>query len=508
MKTFKLKNLLKPVKLANQSVKNFFRGINIFIIGVMLFTGILPLVVLAVTDYYYFSNTMVRNEINDLQIRAVVLEDEMSGYPTMDKAKENGVFAQYSKYASLNALRIRVMDRNYQVIFDSYEQEVGRFLVNPRAIEAMTTLKSVSNDENITGVIETAVPVMNMNGELQGIFLVSSDITEVNTNLRQLTDRTHLVVIMLAIMLMIFCFVITRLISRKFTNLQTTLDEVADGHTDVRLKKVWPSEYARLATSFNEILDNANKTDESRQEFVSNVSHELKTPMTSMKVLADSLNGQQDVPVELYQEFMQDIAKEIDRENQLIENLLALVRMDKSVAKLNITSVNVNNLMQNTVRRLNPIASKKNIELMFESYRPVVAEIDEIKFTQVITNLIENAIKYGKEHGWVHITLNADYQYMFITVEDNGIGIPEESQNRIFDRFYRVDKARSRETGGTGLGLSIVKGIVLQHHGSIKVYSEEADETTGTEGGTTFTVRIPLNYAKTVMNPAKEVHGD
>jgi signal transduction histidine kinase len=118
-----------------------------------------------------------------------------------------------------------------------------------------------------------------------------------------------------------------------------------------------------------------------------------------------------------------------------------------------------------------------------------VAEIDEVKFTQVISNLVENAIKYNEIDGWVHVSLNADYQYFYMRVEDSGIGIPKESKELIFERFYRVDKARSRETGGTGLGLAIVKNIILMHHGTIKMHSEEGV-------GTTFTVRIPLNYVE------------
>ena len=236
-------------------------------------------------------------------------------------------------------------------------------------------------------------------------------------------------------------------------------------------------------------MDKASAQDESRQEFVSNVSHELRTPITSIKVLADSLNMQDDVPVELYKEFMQDITKEIDRESKIIEDLLSIVRMDKAVSTLNITSVNVNELLEMVLTRLKPIAEKKNIEILFESFRPVVAEIDEVKFSQVISNLVDNAIKYNNIDGWVHVSLNADYQYFYIRVEDSGIGIPQESQDMVFERFYRVDKARSRQTGGTGLGLSIVKKIILMHHGTIKLHSEEGS-------GTTFTRRIPLNYVE------------
>ena len=192
--------------------------------------------------------------------------------------------------------------------------------------------------------------------------------------------------------------------------------------------------------------------EDSRQEFVSNVSHELKTPITSMKVLADSLLAQDDVPVELYKEFMSDIAEEIDRENKIISDLLSLVKMDKKSSDINIQETNINQLIELILKRLRPIAAKHNIDLVLESFKPVLAEVDETKLTLALSNLVENGIKYNQEDGWVHVSLNVDNKYFYVKVEDSGMGIPEEDQEHIFERFYRVDKSHSREIGGTGLG--------------------------------------------------------
>ena len=229
--------------------------------------------------------------------------------------------------------------------------------------------------------------------------------------------------------------------------------------------------------------------DESRQEFVSNVSHELKTPLTSMKVLADSINSMPDAPIELYQEFMEDITNEIERETKIINDLLSLVKMDKSAADLNITTVNINELLEQILKRLQPIADRQQVELVLESFRPVTADVDEVKLTLALSNLVENAIKYNKIDGtgWVHVSLNADHQYFFVKVEDSGMGIPEDSLEHIYERFYRVDKSHSREIGGTGLGLAITRNSIIMHRGAIKVYSVLGE-------GTTFDVRIPLNY--------------
>ncbi len=248
------------------------------------------------------------------------------------------------------------------------------------------------------------------------------------------------------------------------------------------------TEVKNMVTAMNEILAKAQVLENSRQEFVSNVSHELKTPMTSMKVLADSLLQQgETVPAELYREFMNDIVAEIDRENVIISDLLSLVKLDKKAAKLEISSVNINELLEMIMKRLKPIAGQRNIELILESFRPVTAEIDEVTLTLALSNLIENAIKYNQDDGWVRVSLNADHKYFYVKVADSGIGIPEESIEHIFERFYRVDKSHSREIGGTGLGLAIARNAIVMHRGAVKVYSEE-----GT--GTTFTVRVPLNY--------------
>ena len=160
--------------------------------------------------------------------------------------------------------------------------------------------------------------------------------------------------------------------------------------------------------------------------------------------------------------------------------------MDKSEAELNISQSNIYTLVEQILKRLRPIANKQKVELIFESIREVTADVDEMKLSLAITNLVENAIKYNKEDGWVRVTLDADHKFFYIKVSDSGIGIPEEAQDRIFERFYRVDKSRSKATGGTGLGLAIVKHIALLHDAKIDLQSQ-----VGT--GTTIRVTFPKN---------------
>ena len=171
------------------------------------------------------------------------------------------------------------------------------------------------------------------------------------------------------------------------------------------------------------------------------MSHELKTPITSVKVLAESLISQEEVPVELYQEFMVDINSELERMNKIINDLLSLVKMDKNASEVNIRETNVNELVESILKQLQPIADGRNIEMIFESVRPVTAQIDEVKLGMAFRNLIENAIKYNYDDGWVRVSLNADHKFFYLKVSDSGVGIPEELQDNIFERFYQIGRA-------------------------------------------------------------------
>ena len=296
--------------------------------------------------------------------------------------------------------------------------------------------------------------------------------------------------ITMTLVVLVLAFLLGFVMVKPFQRITRSISAVTEGYDDDYLKEYAYTETRALSDAFNKMLGRMKVLDDSRTEFVSNVSHELKTPLTSMKVLADSLLTQEEVPPELYKEFMGDLSEEIERENKIINDLLSLVKMDKTANTantMNITSENINALVERILKRLRPIAATRNIEVVFESFRPVTAEVDEVKLSLAISNLVENAIKYNKEDGWIHVSLNADHKYFYLEVADSGIGIPEESMEHIFERFYRVDKSHSREIGGTGLGLAIARSAVVMHRGAIKAYSQIGE-------GTTFTVRIPLTY--------------
>ena len=395
--------------------------------------------------------------------------------------------SEVEQLASLLEGRIMVVDKNFRICKDTYEMEENRYLMTADVLRVMGG-EATSPHKLQEQYAEMFYPVMDSNKEsITGVICVIASCQDINATVAYMEEKRETATLLTVIILLAISYVISFFFTRRYKQFNKSVHHIADGHTDERLEEIGYTEMRETARAVNEILDRTQMLEDSRQEFVSNVSHELKTPITSIKVLAESLLMQPEAEAALYREFLSDIVEEIDRENTIINDLLSLVKVDKKVAKMNIEKVNINELIDSIIKRLKPIAAKREIEIGFEPFRPVSADIDPVKLTLAMSNLIENAIKYNKDNGWVHVYLNADHKYFYFKVEDSGEGISEEHQEQIFERFYRVDKARSRETGGTGLGLAITREVTLLHKGAIKVHSVPGE-------GTTFTMRIPLTY--------------
>ena len=388
---------------------------------------------------------------------------------------------------------------------DTYSISEGKTIISEEVIRCFKGESTTRYDKE-NGYIEMTIPIEAPSSgknqttqadagkkpeqsQVVGVMLASVSTDSIATTMEILNRKALIIEIVMIICIFGVAVGFSSILVKPFNRVTQAITEVKDGFTDEPIAVPDYIETEHIIDAFNQLLTQMKVIDDSRQEFVSNVSHELKTPLTSMKVLADSLMQQEDAPLELYQEFMQDIANEIERENKIINDLLSLVKMDKTAAQMNITAVDINELIESVLKRLRPIARLRDVEVTFESIRPVTAEIDEVKITQVFTNLVENAIKYNKEHGWVKVLLDADHQFFTVEISDSGIGIPEADYDHIFERFYRVDKSHSREIGGTGLGLAITRNAILLHRGSVKVASTEGE-------GTSFTVKIPLTYVR------------
>lgn len=388
---------------------------------------------------------------------------------------------------SLSA-RVMIVDTDYRVAYDSFRLLKDTYIMNNDIYEIMKG----DRDERLVreqSYIEYMFPVMNREGYIDDVAVIAVSLESMENERGYLSYRANILICIFMVIGVLTAFFISYMAVRDTRKIKSQLVNMKDGFLgQISSDGLW-REAGSVVDNMNGIFAKSQLLEESRQEFVSNVSHELKTPITSMKVLSESILMQDNVPVEMYREFMNDIVLEIDREAQIISDLLTLVKTDKGSDSLNIERVDINELMEVILKRLTPLAEKRSIEITFESFREVEADIDKVKFTLAISNLIENGIKYNVDGGWIRVSLNADHKNLYIKVADSGVGIPEDCVEHIFERFYRVDKARSRDTGGTGLGLAISKNIIVMHKGIINVYSEPGK-------GTTFTVRVPMNYVK------------
>lgn len=465
----------------------YLKSLKFRIFLLIILFGIAPTFLLRTGILSVYEKRAVNTRTVDITSQAKLLASQIVANNYLQDTSSKNITTQLDQLSTIYDGRVMLIDSSFTIVKDTYALDEQKTILSEEVMQAYNgeTVQKYDADNHY---IEMTFPMHDKSGKnVIGVMLVSVSTDSIAATLAILKQYALMIQFLVAVIVVIAGFAVSTAFVRPFRRLTKSIKDVQDGYEADFISVNSYSETETMSAACDEMLRRLQTLDESRQEFVSNVSHELKTPLTSMKVLADSLMGQEDIPVELYREFMTDIGAEIDRENKIINDLLSLVKMDKSAGNINITSVQINELLERIMKRLRPIAQKQNVELVMESFRPVVAEVDEVKLTLALTNLIENAIKYNNPDGWVHVSLNADHQNFFVTVEDNGIGIPKEAQNRIFERFYRVDKSHSREIGGTGLGLAIARNAIIMHRGAIKVHSMEGE-------GTTFTVRIPLTY--------------
>ena len=483
-------------KILNKFI--FLKSLKTRIFLILLVVGLIPCVSMRYAILRNYEQRAVSVRTSDITTQLRILANHLITYHYLQDTSSEVINAEIDQLSSLYNGRVMIINSDLRIVKDTYGISENKTMISEEVVRCAKG-ESANRYDRDNGYIEMTIPITETvsyggfnNTEdrteiVRGVMLVSASTDTIMVTLDILSRRALIIEMIVILATFVVSVMAAQVLIKPFEKITAALGNAQEGYTNDPISVTDCLETEHIGDAFNKILGRMKVLDDSRQEFVSNVSHELKTPITSMKVLADSLISQNDVPLEVYQEFMEDITKEIEREDKIITDLLSLVKMDRTVADLNITEVDMNVLVELIMRRLRPIAQKRDVEVVYESVRPVIAAVDEVKITLVISNLVENAIKYNKEHGWVKVTLDADHQFFTVEVADSGIGIPEESVDQIYERFYRVDKSRSREIGGTGLGLAIARNAVLMHRGSIRVESIEGE-------GTTFTVRIPLSY--------------
>lgn len=463
----------------------------------------LPLFILGIFVIPFYADRNIKKNVTKIQSQAQLIVNQIRTTGYLENPTIEFINTELVALGNAYSGRILITDSSLNVVKDTYGIDEGKTILWENAISSLNGNSNTFYDKKNSVVIVT-VPIYSLTNEMEssnsdnnalslipskkvaGILIITHSIDDI------LQDSIFIrnLILDITVIVSVLGIVVAIVMSNKFSNQIKKLGEYIHSVRETKKKTNYVPKYMELKAALSEFEKFKEKTEsleQSRQEFVSNVSHELKTPLASVKVLADSLTSFPDAPIDMYKEFMTDITAEIDRETKIINDLLSLVKLDRKAAALNIEQISLNDMIESILKMLKPLAEKSGVDLVIESFRPVMCDADPVKLSLAIMNLVENGIKYNKKNGAVHVTLNSDKNYAYIRVEDTGIGMPKDALNHIFERFYRVDKSHSKEIGGTGLGLSIVKEIIALHGGEIKVSSIE-------DIGSVFDIRMPLRY--------------
>ena len=482
-------------------IKTFLYSIRWKILIAYLLIISIAFSVVAATLIQLVGDYMFNQRVRDDQRVAENLSSIMS--EALSSLDANAMLLSALDASSEGLSRVLVLDRYGVVQVDAYSELNGRRFENAEAITVLNgggadygfydtddtgaiarpaALTSLTGVRAMTGLY--AAPIYN-DGDLIGVLVYISQAQEIYESLRTLRGQTLLWMLLVAASALIISMFVVRTITRPIGELSAGISRMSRGDLSSRVEVRGKNEFAQLASAFNSMCERLEKLDMSRNQFVSNASHELKTPLSTMKILLETLLYQDAYDPQMQKEFLTDINKEIDRLNRIVSDLLTLVNIDSDGIHLNASELRLRDVVTEQVKRLSPLARERGIELSCLIRDPCETVGDSLKLQQVFYNVIDNAIKYTPRGGEVHVELSRVGKRAVVRVEDTGIGIPAEDLPHIFDRFYRVDKARSRETGGTGLGLSIVRQIVLLHNGDIRAESEE-------NKGSTFIIELPI----------------
>ncbi|MBQ7985841.1 MAG: HAMP domain-containing protein, partial [Clostridia bacterium] len=335
--------------------------------------------------------------------------------------------------------------------------------------------------------MSVAVPLIDNGKTVGAVYLVES-LYDIDMTIAGIRNNLVVFGIIISILVAMLSLGLSLMTTAPIDNFISVSKEFSKGNFNVKAKEKGPLELVEMAKALNYMSTELDEYEQNRKKFVSDVSHELKTPLATIKLICDSIVTADNTNFEMVQDFLGDLSDEVDRLTRIVERLLTLTKMDSNQNNLSATPVDFVVMLNAIIRKLSPNAEAKNIALYsdysVEALAPMLLDYDKI--WEAIYNIVDNAIKYTPEGGHVKLGLELLGKNVLVKIEDNGPGIPDENKDKIFERFYRLDDSRARDTGGTGLGLAIAKEAVVLHGGAIKV--EDAPD-----GGSVFMISVPYN---------------
>lgn len=413
--------------------------------------------------------------------KAQLAASEISNAEVMNAATVSSVVSQMD---SLRATRLVVTDYAGLVLYDSLENRssASHYALFPEIIQALEG-NNVFTGQYHSGALESrvATPIFSYRSLIGCVYMMEYDTTQ-GALIASLQKNILTITLVLETVVLLFSLAFSKAFSKRLRRILSSMRIIREGDYSHKVFMGGHDELTYLGKEFNDLTDRLQDSERTQRQFVSDASHELKTPLASIKLLTDSIL-QNDMDSETVREFVSDIGDEADRLNRMSEKLLSLTRVNSEYGG-NCEIVYMAPTVERVVKMLTGIADKNRITVQLELTDDCPILILEDDLYQITFNLAENGIKYNIPGGTLTISLRREEDNAILEVSDTGVGIPENAIAHIFERFYRVDKARSRQSGGSGLGLAIVRDMVQRNRGEIHVSSVLGQ-------GTTFTVVFP-----------------
>ena len=388
-------------------------------------------------------------------------------------------------FENLNTGRLIITDSNSIAIYDSNDtlSTVGKYVLFTEIVSALSGNDIfVGKYHNGTMRSSASVPVYAYGTLIGSVYLAEQD-TSQGALIASLQKNVFTITAFLEILIILCSLIFSTTYSARLHTIMRSIRNVREGDYSHSLDLSGHDELNVLGDEFNDLISRLQVSENKRNRFVSDASHELKTPLASIKLLSDSIL-QNSMDLETVNEFVADIGNEADRLNRMSQKLLMLSRTDEPAANA-FEIIKISPTLDRVIRMLSVLAEKNKVKIVQHIHADSTVLVVEDDLYQIIFNLVENGIKYNSVGGTLTVTLFEDQENMVLKIQDTGVGIPEESLTHIFERFYRVDKARSRSSGGSGLGLSIVRSMVERNNGTIQVESSVGM-------GTTFTLTVAV----------------
>lgn len=406
----------------------------------------------------------------------------------LEVVNQEGISQIMTQLGSMTASRILITDPTGLAIYDTLDQLTGQYCLFPEIVLSMDSSVHIYGNDAFSflysrGAIRAsfATPIIRYGNIVGCVYMTEYDPAQ-GILLQSLQGNVLKITLILEFVLIIFSLAFSRTFSRRLKRIMNSMRIIQEGDYSHKVSMGGNDELTVLGNEFNDLTDRLQTSEQKRRRFVSDASHELKTPLASIKLLTDSIM-QNDMDQETIREFVGDIGDEAERLNRVASKLLTLTKVDGEPEEES-EIITIAPTIRRVARRLTGIARKAHITVSLELSQDTPILISEDDLYQIAFNLIENGIKYNVPGGSLAVRLSRDEENAYLEVRDTGVGIPEEAIPHLFERFFRVDKARSRQSGGSGLGLAIVRAIVQRNRGDIQVESTPGE-------GTIFTVSFP-----------------